>query len=205
MYRGEPGIADRMRVLAFRDSLLQKASLQKQEPQAEGPAAPPMAPPPVSPPSSPMSEPPAGGGPPPPEMIEALSQNGKVYENTKEALSDFEMGLTEIATDITAHIGTIGQTKYTDDLDGDSVMGHAASMMALRDRVEDTRNMCEIIRLKDAGMVNHIPGMGGGMPGMGDLQNMPAPGPGGMPGMDAGPMAPPGPPGAMPMPPGGGM
>jgi hypothetical protein len=112
------------------------------------------------------------------------------------------MRLTEIATDITAHIGTIGQTKYTDDLDGDSVMGHAASMMALRDRVEDTRNMCEIIRLKDAGMVNHIPGM---PPDMSGLQNMPAPGPGGMPGMDAGPMAPPGPPGAMPMPPGGGM
>ena len=71
-------------------------------------------------------------------------------------------------------------------------------LMALRSQVEETRNFCEIIRLKDAGMVNHLPGMGmppemggGGMPpgmGGGGLQNMPGPGPAGMP------------PGGMPMP-----
>jgi hypothetical protein len=150
---------------------------------------------PTTPPASPMSSSAEMAAGPTPEEMSALVSSGKVYGNSKEALADFEMRLTELATDITAHIGTIGQSKYTEDLDGDSVMGHASSLMAFRSQVEDTRNFCEIIRLKDAGMVNHLPGMGmppeqggGGMPPQQGLQNMPGPGPAGMP------------PGGMPMP-----
>ena len=39
--------------------------------------------------------------------------------------------------------------------------------MALRSRVEDIRNMCEVIRLKDSAMVQHTPGGGMG----GELQH----------------------------------
>jgi hypothetical protein len=191
MYRGSPSIADRMRVLDF------AASLRKADDMDSGSSGQMVSNPmPTSPPSSPMSSPPemTGGGGPSPEEMSALVSSGKVYGGSKEALADFEMRLTELATDITAHIGTIGQSKYTEDLDGDSVMGHASSLMALRSQIEETRNFCEIIRLKDAGMVNHMPGMGGPMPPdmsappMGGLQNMPGPGPAGMP------------PGGMPMP-----
>ena len=188
MYRGSPSIADRMRVLDF------AASLRKADDMDSGSSGQMVSNPmPTSPPSSPMSSPPEmGGGGPTPEEMSALVSSGKVYGGSKEALADFEMRLTELATDITAHIGTIGQSKYTEDLDGDSVMGHASSLMALRSQIEETRNFCEIIRLKDAGMVNHMPGMGMppdmSAPPMGGLQNMPAPGPAGMP------------PGGMPMP-----
>ena len=189
MYRGSPSIADRMRVLDF------AASLRKADDTESGSSGQMVSNPmPTTPPSSPMSSPPemTGGGGPSPEEMSALVSSGKVYGNSKEALADFEMRLTELATDITAHIGTIGQSKYTDDLDGDSVMGHASSLMALRSQIEETRNFVEVVRLKDAGMVNHMPGMGMppdmSAPPMGGLQNMPAPGPAGMP------------PGGMPMP-----
>ena len=177
-YRANPSIADRMKVLEFQSSLLRK----QDPPAGDGMGQTAAMPAPVSPPAAPPSSAPETMGAPTPDEMEALATSEKVYGSSKEALADWEQRLTEIATDITAHIGTIGQTRYTEDLDGDSVLGHGESLMALRGRVEDTRNMCEIIRLKDAGMVNHIPGMGGmGMPGMDALQNMPAPGPAGMP------------------------
>jgi len=183
VYRGSPSIADRMRTLAI------MSDIRKADDQGTGQLA--SMPGQVTPPAPP-SPPPAAG--PSPADMNALMQSGKVYGSSKEALADVEQRLTDLATDLTAHIGTIGQSRYTEDLDGETVLGHAQSLMALRQRVEDLRNMCEVIRLRDAPMVQHMPGMemgGGGMPGMpgpGSLSNMPAPGPAGMP------------PGGMPMP-----
>lgn len=183
-HRMTPSIADRMRVIEFRNS---RADILKQEgTTADGVGQMAAMPAPVSPPATPPSAAPEAAGGPTPMEMEALATSPKVYGSSKDALADFEQRLTDLATDMTAHIGTIGQTRYTEDLDGDTVLSHAESLMALRSRVEDIRNMCEIIRLKDAGMVNHLPGMGGGgppggMPDMSMLQNMPSPGPAGMP------------------------
>ena len=181
MFRASPSIADRMKVVALRESMM----LRKQDPTGQSAQMPAQ----VSPPA-PAPTPPESMGAPTPKEMDALTQSGKVYGTSKEALSDFEQRLTDLATDITAHIGTIGQSRYSENLDGDTVLGHANSMMALRSRVEDIRNMCEVIRLKDSAMVQHTPGaeMGGGMPDISSLMNMPAPGPAGMP------------PGGMPMP-----
>jgi hypothetical protein len=143
-----------------------------------------MTPAQVSPPSPPAE---VMGGPVPAEM-DSMARSGKVYPSSKEALADFEIRLTDLATDITAHVGTIGQTRYTEGLDGATVLEHEASLRKLRDGIEQLRMMCEMIRMKDAGMVQHNPAMEGGMPGMASLMNMPAPGPAGMP------------PGGMPMP-----
>ena len=182
MYRASPSIADRMKVVALRESMM----LRKQDPTGQSAQMPSQ----VSPPA-PAPMPPESMGAPTPMEMDALTQSGKVYGTSKEALSDFEQRLTDLATDITAHIGTIGQSRYSENLDGDTVLGHANSMMALRSRVEDIRNMCEVIRLKDSAMVQHTPGAemgGGGMPDISALMNMPGPGPAGMP------------PGGMPMP-----
>tara|TARA_R100000329_G_scaffold150550_1_gene143776 strand:- start:4105 stop:4662 length:558 start_codon:yes stop_codon:yes gene_type:complete len=178
MYRASPSIADRMKVVALRESMM----LRKQDPTGQSAQMPAQ----VSPPM-PAPTPPESMGAPTPQEMDALTQSGKVYESSKEALSDFEQRLTDLATDMTAHIGTIGQTRYTEGLDGETVLSHANSIMALREMVEGVRNHCERIRLQDSSMVQHTPGaemppMGGG------LQNMPAPGPMGMP------------PGGMPMP-----
>ena len=183
MYRASPSIADRMKVVALRESMM----LRKQDGDPTGQQA--QMPAQVSPPA-PAPTPPESMGAPTPKEMDALTQSGKVYSSSKEALSDFEQRLTDLATDITAHIGTIGQSRYSENLDGDTVLGHANSMRALRERVEDIRNMCEVIRLKDSAMVQHTPGaeMGGGMPDLSSLMNMPSPGPAGMP------------PGGMPMP-----
>lgn len=191
-YHSNPSIADRMRVLDFKASLLQKqdgstgVSQTVPNPSAiSPPVASPSPPPAPMPPSEPM-----------PEDLDALTA-GKVYSTNKEALADWEQRMTDLATDITAHVGTIGQSKYSEGLDSDAVMAHSESLMAFRSVLEDARNILTVIAHKDASMVNHQPGMGGGLPpGMdiGALMNMPQAGPAGMP------------PGGMPMPgPMGGM
>lgn len=185
LYKQSASIADRMRVLDF------AKSLQKQDTDSGKSGQMVSNPNQVSMPTAPLSTPPEMSGGPTPEEMNAMVTSGKVYKSSKEALADAEQRLSDLATDITAHIGTIGQAKYTDGLDGDAVMTHASTLMALRSQIEETRNFVEMVRLKDAGMVNHgEPPM---MPPQG-LQNMPAPGPAGMP------------PGGMPMPgPMGGM
>ena len=81
-----------------------------------------------------------------PEEMNAMVTSGKVYKSGKEALADAEQRLRTY-TDITAHIGTIGQAN-TDGLDGDAVMT-ASTLMALRSQIEETRNFVEMVRLKD--------------------------------------------------------
>jgi len=185
-YRANPSIADRMKVLDFGASLL-----QKQDAGAGGVSQTVPNPSAVSPPtSSPAPPPPMMPSEPMPEDLDALT-SGKVYPNNKEALADWEQRMTDLATDITAHIGTIGQSKYTEGLDSDAVMAHSESLMAFRSVLEDARNILTVIAHKDASMVNHQPGMGGGLPpgiDLGALMNMPQAGPAGMP------------PGGMPMP-----
>ena len=198
MYPASPSIADRMRVLDFKQSLLRKQDPSMGDPQqAANPAQ-------VTPPAMPPSDAPDMVGGPTPDEMDSLGMSIKVYGSTEEALEDIERRLTELSIDITAHQGTIGQTRYTAGLDGNEVLEHVSTLKALRERIEEIRLFCEVVRLKDAGMVNNTEGMmgdgmppemGGGMPpDMGGLQNMPAPGPEGMP------------PGGMPMPgPMGGM
>ena len=179
-YWSEPNIAGRMQVINFQTNLLRKADdatgeggqLANMPAQVTPPA--PLTPPP----SAEMS-----GGPTLQEM-DALTNSPKVYSSTEELCSDVEQRLSDMATDITAHIGTIGQTRYGDNLDDMPVGTHEKILMSLRDGMEELRLGVGAVRNMDAGMTNHPTGdeMGGLPPElMMGLQNMPAPGPAGMP------------------------
>ena len=186
MYWSEPTLSGRMNAIDVRRALL------KQDDPAAGQTA--SLPNTITPPQSISAGAPPGAemqGGPSPEEMDALMNSPKVYGSTEEALSDWEQRLSDIATDITAHIGTVGQTRYSDNLEAPPVFNHSDLLAAFRQQVEKLRLMAEITRSGDPSMTNHGIGMGdmGGMPPeMGALQNMPAPGPAGMP------------PGGMPMP-----
>tara|TARA_R110000824_G_scaffold61385_3_gene163240 strand:+ start:350 stop:970 length:621 start_codon:yes stop_codon:yes gene_type:complete len=184
-YWSEPNIAGRMQVIDFQHNLLRKADdatgeggqLANMPAQVTPPA--PLTPPP----SAEMS-----GGPTLQEM-DALTNSPKVYSSTEEMCSDLEQRLSEMAIDITAHVGTIGQTRYGDNLDDMPVEVHQELLQSFRDAIEQLRKGVGAVRNMDAGMTNHPIGgdeMGGLPPELmemmgGGLQNMPAPGPAGMP------------------------
>ena len=112
MYRQNASIAERMKVLDF------AKSLQKQDTDSGKSGQMVSNPNQVSMPTAPLSTPPEMSGGLTPEEMNAMVTSGKVYKSSKEALADAEQRLSDLATDITAHIGTIGQAKYTDGLDG---------------------------------------------------------------------------------------
>ncbi len=175
MYRGNPSIADRMKVLDFKASLLRK----QDEMGATGSAA---APAPVSPPMESSPAPPMGG-PSPDEMMAA--QTGQVYGSNEEALADAHSRLTELAVDLTNHKGTIDMQATMDNLQMDMPDRFGEQITALRDQVEELCRVIKIIRGQNPEMMAHGSQMGmdpmmasqGEMPPM----NMPAPGPAGMP------------------------
>ena len=186
MYRGNPSIADRMKVLDF------KASLLRKQDGAEGEMGSASAPAPVSPPMDAAPAPPMGG-PSPDDMMAA--QNGQVYGSNEEALSDAHSRLTEIAVDLTNHIGTIDMQATMDNLQMDLPDRFGEHITELRNRVEGLCKIIKVIRGQNPEMMGHgSPAMDAGMDPMmasqGEMppQNMPAPGPAGMP------------PGGMPMP-----
>jgi hypothetical protein len=180
-YRGNPSIADRMKVLDFKASLLRK----QDDMGAEGAAGSAAAPAPVSPP---MDAPPAPpmGGPSPDEMMAA--QTGQVYGSNEEALADAHSRLTEIAVDLTNHKGTIDMQATMDNLQMDLPDRFGEHITRLRDEVEGLCKIIKIIRSENPEMIGHgAPGAEMGMDPMmasqGEMppQNMPAPGPEGMP------------------------
>lgn len=188
MYRGNPSIADRMRVLDFKASLLRK---QDGEEGQTGTAAMPAG---VSPPIEAPPAPPMGGAEPSPDDMMA-AQNAQVYGSNEEALADAHSRLTEIAVDLTNHLGTIDMQATMDNLQMDLPDRFGEHITELRNRVEGLCKIIKIIRSQNPEMVGHgAPGADMGMDPMmasqGEMppQNMPAPGPAGMP------------PGGMPMP-----
>ena len=201
MYQGNPSIADRMRVLDFKASLLRKNADDGGATAAmPAPVSPPMGGQPMPPMPEPM------GAPSPDEMNAAAT--GQVYADNQEALADVHGRLIEIAVDLTNHVGTVDMQATMDNLQMDMPDAFSEHIIALRDRVESLAKIVKVIRMQNPEMVGHgqmgeemppemgggmPPEMGGGMPPeMGGLQNMPAAGPAGMPpgGM---------PPGGMPM------
>lgn len=180
-YRSSPSIADRMRVLEFKSSLLKQGGAD--------PSATASMPGQVSPPMTPPPAPDMGMGEPMPEEMNAAT-TGKVYADNQEAMMDVHDRLTQIAVDLTAHIGTVDMQATMDNLQPDKPDVFAEHIVALRDRVESLATIVKVIRGQNPEMLAHgLPGMDGGMPPeMGGLQNMPEAGPAGMP------------PGGMPMP-----
>ena len=191
MYRGSPSIADRMRVLDFKATLLRKQEEGPTSGGGEGGQSVAM-PGQVSPPMTPPPAPPMGE-PSPDEMMAA--QNGTVYGSNEEALADVHERLTKIATDLTNHVGTVDMQATMDNLQMDMPDAFSEAIIMLRNSVEGLGREVKVIRQQHAAMVGHgAQGMEdpmmaaqGEMPPM----NMPMPGPAGMPGggmANAGPM-----------------
>lgn len=193
MYRGSPSIADRMRVLDFKATLLRK---QEEGPTSGGgengqtAAMPGQVSPPMTPPPSPPM-----GEPTPDEMMAA--QNGTVYGSNEEALADVHERLTKIATDLTNHVGTVDMQATMDNLQMDMPDAFSEAITMLRNDIEGVARKVKIIRQQHAAMVAHgsagaDPMMAAQMASQGEMppMNMPAPGPAGMPGgmANAGPM-----------------
>jgi hypothetical protein len=185
MYRGSPSIADRMKVLDF------KASLRKQDegPTIDGGEASASMPGQVAPPMTPPTAAPPMGEPTPDEMNAAST--GQVYADNQEALADVHSRLTDIAVDLTNHVGTVDMQSTMDNLENDMPDRFSEHIIALRDRVESLAKIVKVIRMQNPEMVGHgMEGIDPMMASMGEQSpmNMPAAGPAGMP------------PGGMPMP-----
>lgn len=189
MYRGSPSIADRMRVLDFKATLLRKQDEGPTSGGGEGGQSAAM-PGQVSPPMTPPPSPPMGE-PTPDEMMAA--QNGTVYGSNEEALADVHERLTKIATDLTNHVGTVDMQATMDNLQMDMPDAFSEAIIMLRNKIEGIGREVKIIRQQHAAMVGHgAAGMDPMMASQGEMppMNMPMPGSAGMPGgmANAGPM-----------------
>tara|TARA_R110000824_G_scaffold3689_5_gene17453 strand:+ start:8029 stop:8646 length:618 start_codon:yes stop_codon:yes gene_type:complete len=201
VYPATASIADRMRVLDF------KASLLKQDPNAAAGGATAAMPSPVTPPAN-STMPDMGG--PTPEDLAALSapmQEVPVYGDNTEAFLDFKQKMTDLSMAVTSHMNTASVPIYTEGQDTDTVNMFIEGLKAFRNHLEDGATILTKIGMLNPSVLGDMPGpdmpmggppgMGGGPPGMGGmpmppgLMNMPGPGPAGMPpgGMaNAGPM-----------------
>ena len=106
MYQGNPSIADRMKVLDFKASLLRKQ---------DGGGAMAEMPGQVSPPSAPPSAPPMPAEPDM-GMMDAMA-TGQTYENNHDFLMDMAERFQAIAVDCTNHMGTIDRQATMDQLE----------------------------------------------------------------------------------------
>ncbi len=183
MYRGNPSIADRMKVLNFKTSLLRKQDDGPTTGAGEGgetAALPGQVSPPMTPPPSPPM-----GAPSPDEMMAA--QTGQVYGSNEEALADMHERLTGMATDLTNHVGTVDMQATMDNLQMDLPDAFSEAILVLRNDVEAIARKVKMIRAGNPEMVGHgspQAGMDPMMAAQGEMppMNMPTPGPAGMPG-----------------------
>ena len=199
VYRGSPSIADRMRVLDFKASLLRK----QEDPNAAAGGATAAMPAPTTPPAN--STMPEMGGPTPEDLaaLSAPMQEVPVYGDNTEAFLDFKQKITDLSMAVTSHMNTASVPIYTEGQDTDTVNMFIEGLKAFRNHLEDGASILTKIGMLNPSVLGDMPGpdmpMGGGPPGMGGgmgmpppgLMNMPGPGPAGMPpgGMaNAGPM-----------------
>ena len=182
MYRGTPSVADRMKVLDFKASLLRK--------QDDGGAMATM-PGQVSPPATPAPAPADMGAAPDAAMMDAMG-TGTTYSTNREFLQDISERFRSIAVDITQHIGTVDMQATMGNMEMSLPNKFKEHLKAYRDRTENMAEIIGAMRMDNPEMVAHDPAMMAQDASMGAMppQNMPAPGPAGMPqGMaNAGPM-----------------
>lgn len=178
MYQGSPSIADRMKVLDFKNTLL-----RKQE-GADGMASMPGQ---VSPPAVPPAPSPDMGAAPDASMMDAMT-TATNYATNQEFMQDISERFRSIAVDITQHIGTVEMQATMGNMEMSLPNQFMEHLKAYRDRTENMAAIIGQMRIDNPEMIAHDPAMAS----MGEMppQNMPAPGPAGMPqGMaNAGPM-----------------
>lgn len=182
MYRGTPSVADRMKVLDFKASLLRKQ---------DGGGAMATMPGQVSPPATPAPAPADMGAAPDATMMDAMG-TGTTYATNQEFLQDISERFRSIAVDITQHIGTVDMQATMGNMEMSLPNKFKEHLKAYRDRTESMAEIIGAMRMDNPEMVAHDPAMMAQNASMGEVppQNMPAPGPAGMPqGMaNAGPM-----------------
>lgn len=184
MYQGNPSIADRMKVLDFKNTLL-----RKQE-GADGMASMPGQ---VSPPAVPPAPSPNMGAAPDASMMDAMG-TATNYASSEEFMQDISERFRSIAVDITQHIGTVDMQATMGNMEMSLPNKFKEHLKAYRDRTESMAEIIGQMRMDNPEMIAHGTGAPdpmmasqGEMPPM----NMPSPGPAGMPpgGMaNAGPM-----------------
>ena len=173
MYQGTPSIADRMKVLDFKASLLRKQ---------DGGNAMATMPGQVSPPATPAPAPADMGAAPDASMMDAMS-TGTTYSTNEEFMQDMSDRLRSIAVDMTQHIGMVDMQATMGNMDMTMPNKFKEHLKAFRDRTESMAEIIMRMRADNPEMVAHDPAMMAQNASMGEVppHNMPAPGPAGMP------------------------